>query len=269
MKKLYSLSFKENRLVWLSPGPGEKPRPREAAEDAEKLQQKEYRELVKDVLKNTHEKGNMLKAEKRGEEGLKTFFKEYMLKYDKCKKILRTKKSNNPLADFQNENRMEEVYLKDGKEIDINNYTTGIINYLRSLGKAGRVQLANEAKTESAVAEKQRLTAKPNEFEEKNEWPSQEAANIANKFYSGVLQTVCNKAQKTTADVSQNKGITPDKLKTSLNQVLTPGVFIAKIRENYGIDSEDIKMNGPKAWPTINTPAKRAALQKKILKVIS
>ena len=272
MYKLYLLNnfnqsafgFCEARLVYRERSP-EQPRPREAADEAEKLKQKEYRGIIKEILKNSHEERSLKTAEKRGMNSMKTFIKEYLFKYEKITK--KTKMIG--IAGITDE--MVTEYYMNGKRLglekDLQNYITNLLNYLKILGPNGRIALVQEAKREADADEKARAQARP-AFEENNQWPSQEAADTASKFYTGLLQTICNKARQASYNMTRD-GLNPDKLKKSLNKVLDPGVYIQKINDGYGISSDDILMNGQKAWPKINTPAKRAALQKEALKIIS
>jgi len=271
MKNIYSLSFKEKRLVMLCPG--EKPRPREAAEDTEKLRQKEYRELIKDILKNEHEKANMFRAERKGEAGLKQFIQEYMLKYNKCKKIMKREKSNNPLADFQDDSKLKEVYLMDGKEIEIKQYTSAVINYLKSLGREGRVKLSNEAKAEVAAASRTRSVTLEKE---------ESTQNFELKdFISTISQKDLDKQKRITTSFYKQTGDAVTRILTSaynqnkpsveeaekrMNTITIPvGARVSFSKTNTGRVNYSVEFNGPKAWESVNTSSKRISLFNKIM----
>jgi hypothetical protein len=271
MKNIYSLSFKENRLVWLSPGPGENPRPREAAEDAEKLKQQEYRGLIKDILKNPHEKAIMIRAQRKGEEGLKNYIKEYMLKYDKCKKVMKESKSDSALALLQENTKPKEVYMKDGKEIDINKYTGAVINYLRSLGRAGRVKLAKEADAEAAAEASKTASVtleSSKSFEVKD-------------FVSTISQKDLDKQKRITTGFYKHAGDAVIKVLTSpyiqnkpsaaeadkkMNAITIPaGARVSFSKTSTGHVDYTFEFNGPKAWVSVNTGSKRLNLFNKIM----
>ncbi len=71
-----------------------------------------------------------------------------------------------------------------------------------------------------------------------------------------------------SSNVREQSKVTPANVKQTINKVLQPGAHIADIRENWGIDSENIKFNGPKAWPMINSPIKRRRLRNQVLRSI-
>jgi hypothetical protein len=252
--------FSENRLVYR--GGGERPRPREAANESSEVPNGKMLPLAKKMVKDMIDGNNGLSTSK---------FAKLKSQPDKQKKMIESWLKNTGLSKKEKENLMgtdtiTEYYIGN-KKVSPDKVATEIHTFIKD--KANQKKIMDAIKKEKQQAEQtSQTTETTTQFKEDNSWPSQRAANIASSFYSNTLQKAAQKAMKFTSNVRERSKVTPDKVKNKINSVIQPGAHIAEIRANWGIDSENIKFNGPKAWPMINTSAKRRQLQNKILRSI-